>query len=107
YALVFAHDCRDNGIDNAVAGFSPAPDKTGYLDGTGAFSAALHETSALGLVAGLGFSATSSTAPASVTSAVGVTRDGTCTESFSGGSFKVWPDSVTVWSTSKGNVLHH
>jgi hypothetical protein len=91
-------------MQHATAGFAPMAVKQGYLTGKRTFDATLTQTSSSALFVGLGF--TTGLTAATATTAVGVTRDGACTESFAGGSVRIWSDSISVFKSGPLSVLH-
>ncbi|MBI4815724.1 MAG: hypothetical protein HY791_05690 [Deltaproteobacteria bacterium] len=105
YAVVQANDCKDSAMAKATVGFSPAPSEAGYLGEDRIFSSATNETASHGLFIGLGFAGTSSTTPATITTAIGASSDGSCTEEYAGGQLSVFPDSVSVLRAGYRSVL--
>jgi hypothetical protein len=95
-------------MSHATAGTLPAPLASFYPTTAFAFDRARRESDASGRYLALGFTGTASTASAGmlVHGAVGVTRDGTCTEEFGGITFPVFPDALTFVRTSRETVIH-
>lgn len=105
YAMLRVADCGGVPLVGATGGFSPAPGALGYLT-RGAWSNAM-ATDADGLVVGVGFTGTSSLAPAQVTGAAGVIREaGACTETYGGARFSVYPDAITVLPVGRTTVVN-
>ncbi len=106
YAMLETYDCSDLPMKNAVAGFSPAPLTAGYLDASGTLSSTAAATFNDGVFLALGFTGQDTTKTATVTGAIGVERDATCTEEFGGRAFNVFPRSISVLRSSAEIVLH-
>ena len=101
HAMIASTDCQLTPMTGAVSGFSPTPQAAAYLVG-GSFDSAAKATDENGLYLGLGFQ-TATEARA----AVGIMRDAdTCTESFAGGTNKIYPDAITVIGSSPANTLN-
>jgi hypothetical protein len=106
YAMLETYDCSDLPMKNAVAGFSPTPLAAGYIDANGTLSSTQMSTFDDGLFIALGFMGQDTSKTATVTGAIGIERDATCTEEFSGRAFNVFPRSISVLRSSNEIVLH-
>ncbi|MBI2375101.1 MAG: hypothetical protein HYV07_13980 [Deltaproteobacteria bacterium] len=105
YAMVQTNDCKDAPLEHATAGFAPEPSEAAYLGADRVVSPTATETADLGLYLGLGFADTSSTSPTTITAAVGVSSDGTCTEEYAGAQLFVYPDALSVLRAGHRAVL--
>lgn len=97
YTIVETRDCSSSGnlTSNFTVGVAPAAAAGGYLSDSGAIDAMASGTTNRGAYLGLGVGSATSTTGAILRAAVGINRDGACTEAFGGQIYSVFPDSVT------------
>lgn len=108
YALVETRDCTFSGslIAHLTVGMTPSPSADGYLteDGESLEPGAM-STTARGLYVALGLGSATSSAAVDTRAAIGVNRDGACTEALGGIRFPVYPDSVTFVRSNRETTL--
>lgn len=97
YAMVETRDCATSGTltENLTVGLAPTAAGGAYVGMDGKVSPMATDTTERGLYFALGLGAMDASDPTDVRAAVGVNREGACTEAFGGKLFPVYPDSVT------------
>lgn len=107
YAYVETRDCSSSGAlaSNLTVGLAPAPVLGSYVLDTGALDTTATDTTGRGLYLALGVGSTTSTTGSEVRAAVGINREGACTEGFGGQTFSVFPDSVTFVRTGRETTI--
>lgn len=107
YAYVETRDCSSTGSlsANMTVGFSPAPAAGAYVTESGSVDVAAQDTTTRGLFLALGLGSGTSSTGSEARTAVGVNRDGACTEGFGGQTFTVFPDSVTFIRTGRETTI--
>lgn len=105
HVLVETRDCSSVGAltANLTVGHTPAPRGGAYVGEDGGLLDA-DATSARGLHLAIGVG--EGTAPTETRMAVGVNRDGACTEALYGATFPVFPDSVTFVRADRERTIH-
>jgi hypothetical protein len=104
HALALVSDCANVPISNAVGGFSPNA-TTSYVNPRLETSMEASTSTVGGLLA-MGFTNTSSRAAGAIAVGFGLTRDGTCTESYAGRVGRVYPGALTVVRVGRENTLN-